>query len=63
MCQNLSLISREDERLRVFENKVLRRTFGPKGKEVIGGQRKFQNEELHNLYFLPNIIIVINQEG
>jgi hypothetical protein len=42
--------------LRVFENRVLRRIFGPKRDEVTGERRKFHNEELHNLYSSPNII-------
>jgi hypothetical protein len=45
--------------LRVFENRVLRRIFGLKRDEVIGGWRKMHNEELHNLYFSPNIIRMI----
>jgi hypothetical protein len=40
----------------VFENKVLRRIFGPKGDEVTGEWRKLHSEELHNLYSSPNII-------
>jgi hypothetical protein len=40
----------------VFENRVLRGIFGPKRNEVTGGWRKLHNEELHKLYFLPNII-------
>jgi hypothetical protein len=40
----------------VFENRVLRRTFGLKRDEVTGGWRKLHNEELHNLYSLPSII-------
>jgi hypothetical protein len=40
----------------VFENRVLRRIFGPKRDEVIGGWRKLHNEELHNLYCSPSII-------
>jgi hypothetical protein len=40
----------------VFENRVLRRIFGPKRDEIIGGWRKLHNEELHNLYGTPNII-------
>jgi hypothetical protein len=40
----------------VFENRVLRRIFGPKRDEVTGGWRELHNEELHNLYFSPNII-------
>jgi hypothetical protein len=47
--------------LRVFENRMLRRIFRPKGEEVIGGQRKLQSEELHNLYFLSYDIIIINK--
>jgi hypothetical protein len=46
---------REEHRLRVFENRVLRRIFGPKRDEVMGDRRKVHNEELHNLYFSPNI--------
>jgi hypothetical protein len=45
--------------MRVFENTVLRRTFGPKRDEVTGGWRKQQNVELHNLYPLPSIIRMI----
>jgi hypothetical protein len=40
----------------VFENKVLRRIFGPRRDEVTGGWRKLHNEELHNLYSSPSII-------
>jgi hypothetical protein len=43
----------------MFENRVLRRIFGPKRDEVIGGWRKLYNEELHNLYCLPSIIRMI----
>jgi hypothetical protein len=43
----------------VFENRVLRRIFGPKRDEVIGGWRKLHNEELHNLCCSPSIIIII----
>jgi hypothetical protein len=43
----------------VFENRVLRRIFGPKGDEVTGDWRKFHNEELHNLYSSPSIIRMI----
>jgi hypothetical protein len=42
--------------MRVFENRVLRRIFGPKRNEVMGEWRKWQNEELHNLYSSPDII-------
>jgi hypothetical protein len=43
----------------VFENRVLRRIFGPKRNEVTGGWRKLHNEELHNLYSSPSIIRMI----
>jgi hypothetical protein len=43
----------------VFENRVLRRIFGPKRDEVTGGWRKLRNEELHNLYSSPSIIKMI----
>jgi hypothetical protein len=51
-----SLTLREEHRLRVFENRVLRRVFGPKKDEVMGEWRKLHNEELHNLYSSPDII-------
>jgi hypothetical protein len=50
---------REEHRLRVFKNRVLRRIFGPKRKELTVGWRKLHNKELHNRYFWPNIISVI----
>jgi hypothetical protein len=49
----------EEHRLRVFENRVLRKIFGPKRDEVIGGWRKLHNEELHNLYCSQSIIRII----
>jgi hypothetical protein len=52
-------ILRGEHRLRVFENRVLRRIFGPKGDEVTGGWRKLYNEELHNLYCSLSIIRII----
>jgi hypothetical protein len=54
-----SLTLREEHRLRVFENRVLRRISGPKRDEIIGGWRKLHNEELHNLYGSPTIIRMI----
>jgi hypothetical protein len=53
-CETLSLTLREEYRLRVFENRVLRRIFGPKRDEVTREWRKLNNGELHNLYSLPN---------
>jgi len=50
---------REERRLRVFENGVLRRIFGPKRDEVTGQWRKLHNEELNDLYSSPNIVRVI----
>ena len=50
---------REERRLRVFENRVLRRVFGPKRDEVTGEWRKLYNEELSDLYSLPNIVRVV----
>jgi hypothetical protein len=58
-CESWSLTLRDEHRLRVFENRVLRRIFGPKRDEVTGEWRKLHNEELYNLYSLPNIIWVI----
>jgi hypothetical protein len=55
-CETWSLTLREEHRLRVFENRVLRRIFGPKRGEVTGEWRKLHNEELHNLYSSPDII-------
>jgi hypothetical protein len=55
-CETWSLTLREEHRLRVFQNRVLRRTFVPKRDEVTGDCRKLHNEELHNLYSSPNII-------
>jgi hypothetical protein len=50
---------REERRLRVFQNRVLRRIFGPKRNEVTGEWRKLQNEELNDLYSSPSIVRVI----
>ena len=46
----------------MFENRVLRRVFGPKSDEVTGEWRKLHNEEFSDLYFLPNIVRVVNRE-
>jgi hypothetical protein len=55
-CETWSLTPREERRLRVFENRVLRRIFGPKRDEVTGEWRKLHNEELHTFYSSPDII-------
>jgi hypothetical protein len=62
-CETLSLTLREEHRLRMFENRVLRRIFGPKRDEVTGRWRKLHNEELHGLYSSPSIIRVIKARG
>ena len=49
-CETWSLTLREERRLRVFENRVLRRVFGPKRDEVTGEWRKLHNEERNDLY-------------
>jgi hypothetical protein len=55
-CETWALTLREEQRLRVFENRVLRRIFGLKRDEETGGWRKLHNEKLHNLYSSPSII-------
>ena len=58
-CETWSLILREERRLRVFENRTMRRIFGPKWDEVTGEWRNLRNEELNDLYCSPNIVRVI----
>jgi hypothetical protein len=58
-CETWSLALREERRLRVFENRVLRRVFGPKRDEVTGEWRKLHKEELNDLYSLPNIVRMV----
>ena len=58
-CETWSLTLREDRRLSVFENRVLRRVFGSKRDEATGEWRKLHNEELSDLYSLPNIVRVV----
>jgi hypothetical protein len=55
-CETWSLTLRKEHRLRVFDNRVLKRIFGLKRDEVMGGWRKLHNEELHNLYSSPHIV-------
>jgi hypothetical protein len=59
VCEILFLTSREEHILWVLENRVLRRIFGTKRGEVIGGWKKLQNEELHNFYSSPSKIRMI----
>jgi len=58
-CETWSLTLKEERRLRVFENRVLRRVFGPKRDEVTRKWRKLHNEELRDIYSLPNIVRVV----
>ena len=58
-CETWLLTLREERRVRVFENRVLRRVFGPKRGMVIGEWRKLHNEELNDMYSPPSIVRVI----
>jgi hypothetical protein len=58
-CETWLLTLREECRLRVFENRVLQRIFGPKRDKLRGVWTRVHNEELNYLYFLPNIVRVI----
>jgi len=58
-CETWSLTLREERRVGVFENRVLRRIFEAKRDEVTGEWRKLHNEELNDLYCSPNIVRVI----
>jgi len=58
-CETWSLTQTERRRMGLFENRVLRRTFGPKRNDVRGQWRKLHNEELADLYCSPNILRVI----
>jgi hypothetical protein len=58
-CETWSLTLREEHRLRLFENRVLRRIFGPKRDEVIGGLTELHSKELRHLYSSPSITRII----
>ena len=58
-CKTWSLTLTEERRMGVFENRVLRRIFGPKREDVTGEWRKLHNEELNDLYCSPNIVLVM----
>jgi hypothetical protein len=58
-CETWSLTLWEEHKLRVFENRVLRRVFRPKRDELMGGWRKLHKEVLHDLYSSPSIIRII----
>jgi hypothetical protein len=62
-CETWSLALREEHRLRVFENRVLRRVFGPKRDEVTGKWRKLHKEVLRDLYSSPSIIRIIKSRS
>jgi hypothetical protein len=62
-CETWSLTLKEEHGLKVSENKVLRRISGPKRDEVTGDWRKLPNEELHNLYCSPNIILMLKSRS
>jgi len=61
-CETWSLTLRDERGLRVFENRVLRKVFGPKRDEVTGEWTKLNNEELNDLYSLPNIVRVVKSK-
>ena len=58
-CETWSLTLRAERKVRVFENRVLRRIFGPRRDEATGEWRKLHNEQLNDLYSSPNIVWVI----
>jgi hypothetical protein len=58
-CETWSLTVREENKLRMFENRVLRRIFRPKRGGMTRGWKKMHNEELHNLYSSPSISRII----
>jgi len=62
-CGAWSLTLKEERRLRVFENRVMRKIFGPKRDEVTGRWRKLHYEELNDVYCSPNILWVIKSRS
>jgi hypothetical protein len=60
-CETWFLTLKEGCTLRVFENRSLKRIFGPRGEEMIGGWRKMHNEQLHNFYSSPHMFKMISQ--
>jgi hypothetical protein len=58
-CETWSVTLREEHRLRVFENRLLRKTFGPNREDITRELRRLHNKELYALYCSPNIIWVI----
>jgi len=58
-CETWSLAMREERRLTVFENRVLRKIFGPKRDEITGKRRKLHNDELNYVHSSPNFIRMI----
>ena len=61
-CENWLLVLREERRLRMFKNRLLKRIFGHKRDAVIGESRKLHIEELNDLYCSPNIVRVIKSK-
>ena len=61
-CETCSLTLRKERRLRVFENRVLRRIFGPKTDELTGEWRKLHNEDLNDLYCSRSVVWVIKSK-
>jgi len=62
-CETWSLTRRKERKLRVFENMMLRRIFGPRKDEVTEERRRLHNEELNDLYSSPNSVRVIKSRG
>jgi len=58
-CETWSLTLREERKLRVFENMVLRRIYGPRRDEVKGERRRLRKEKLNDMYSSPSIVLVI----